>query len=58
MREAGEALWLIVRRSSAGRRCAAIGSAGPATPISRCFKPELGEIARLRVTSGLGEHIW
>ena len=56
VREAGEALWLLIRRAGQGgvalRAACWAGDASIAT-----LKPEPGEIARLRVESGLGDHL-
>ena len=52
----GDALWLIVRRPGQGG-IALRAAAWAGETVARAMKPALGEIARIRVTSGLGVHI-
>ena len=52
----GDALWLIVRRPGSGG-IALRAAAWAGESIAKALKPAPGEIARIRITSGLGVHI-
>jgi len=55
-RTLGDALWLIVRRPGSGG-IALRAAAWAGESIAKALQPEPGEIARIRITSGLGVHI-
>ena len=56
VRQLGDALWLIVRRPGQGG-VALRAAAWAGEAHTEALTPEPGEIARIRITSGLGAHI-